>query len=260
MPFAVSQIPVWTDNYAYLLTTPDGQTALVDSPEAGPIVQALEAGDLQLTHIFCTHHHPDHIGANAELAERFPDLEIWGSRYDLEQQRIPGQTRGWEDEDSFEWGGETCTVRDVAAHTLGHIAYSWSNGTAFVGDTIFFGGCGRLFEGTAEQMDHALYEVIGRLPADTLLYCAHEYTEANLRFAATVDPHNKRLRELQEEVAEIRSQGRSTVPSQLQLEREVNPFLRCDEPAIREAVGATDTTPRHEVLGALRTMKDRFRG
>ena len=259
MTFRVVQIPVWQDNYAYLLEADDGCTGLVDSPEAAPILAALERSGRRLTHIFNTHHHPDHVGGNSELLERFPDLEIWGGQYDAEHQRIPGQTRALLDEETFRWGGEDCTVRAIPAHTHGHIAYLWKNRSAFVGDTLFYGGCGRLFEGTAEQLDHALYGVLGCLPDDTRVFCAHEYTASNLRFAAHVDPENRALKAAITEVEMLRAAGHSTVPSTIKREHEVNPFLRCDTHAIRLAVGSSPGAARHEVLGALRRMKDEFR-
>jgi hydroxyacylglutathione hydrolase len=258
--FSVVQVLVWQDNYAYLLEASDGSTALVDSPEAAPILELLERSGRQLTHIFNTHHHPDHVGSNSVLLEHFPELEIWGGRYDSEHARIPGQTRALAEGETFRWGGEDCTVREIPGHTHGHIAYLWSNGCAFVGDTLFYGGCGRLFEGSAEQLDHALYEVLGRLPPDTQIFCGHEYTEANLRFAAHVDPQNPVLKATIVEVESLRAQGRATVPSTLEREHDVNPFMRCDTEAIRRAVGARQGAPRHEVLGALRSMKDEFRG
>jgi len=250
---------VWEDNYAYLLEGDDGSTGLVDSPEAAPILSALECSGRKLTHVFNTHHHPDHIGANNELLTHFPDLEIWGGEYDSEHQRIPGQTRALLDGEKFRWSGVTCTVRAIPAHTHGHITYLWDDGSAFVGDTLFYGGCGRLFEGNAEQLDHALYDVLGCLPGDTEVFCAHEYTAANLHFAAHVDPNNQALKAAISEVKSLRAAGRPTVPSTIKREHEVNPFLRCDTHAIRLAVGSPPGAARHEVLGALRRMKDEFR-
>jgi len=258
--FRVVQVPVWQDNYAYLLEADDGATALVDSPEAGPILELLERSGRRLTHIFNTHHHPDHIGSNTELLQHFSGLEIWGGRYDSEHGRIPGQTRALAEGETFRWGGVDCTVREIPGHTHGHIAYLWNNACAFVGDTLFYGGCGRLFEGNAEELDHSLYEVLSQLSPDTQLFCAHEYTEANLRFAAHVDPENLALQAAIREVKSLRSRGLATVPSTLEREHNVNPFLRCDTDAIRRAVGARKGAARHEVLGALRRMKDEFRG
>ena len=260
MPFEVVQVPVWTDNYAYLLIAQDNTAALVDSPEAGPILEILAARDLSLTHIFNTHHHPDHIGSNRKLAEHFPDLEIWAGVYDSEHGRIPGQTRALRHGESFSWGGSRCRILEIPGHTLGHIAYAFDHGAVFVGDTLFVGGCGRLFEGDAKMMEHSLYRVLGALPDNSLIYCAHEYTEANLRFARSVDGANPELAELYLEVVRAREQGRPTVPSRLSSEWDVNPFLRCDSEAIRHATGSSGDTPRHQVFGILRSMKDRFRG
>jgi len=260
MPFEVVQVPVWTDNYAYLLIAQDGSSGLVDSPEAGPILEILDQRSLRLTHIFNTHHHPDHIGANSELARRFPGLEIWGGLYDSEHGRIPGQTRALLHDETFHWGGSRCRVLEVPGHTLGHIAYAWDHGAVFVGDTLFVGGCGRLFEGTPEMMERTLYGILGELPDDSLLYCGHEYTEANLRFARSVDGDNPELLEFSLEVERAREEGHPTVPSRLHTEWAVNPFMRCDSEAIRRATGSSSEVPRHEVFGILRAMKDRFRG
>ncbi len=259
MTFEIIRLPVWVDNYAYLLLADDGDAAVVDSPEAGPVLEELARRGRRLTHIFNTHHHFDHVGSNAALLEAFDDVAVFGGRYDREHERIPGQTRVLVDGETFAWGGETCTVREVPGHTLGHILYTWSNGAAFVGDTLFVGGCGRLFEGTAEQLDRALNDVIAALPPATRLYCAHEYTQSNLKFALHVDPDNAALIAYAEEVDRKRGAGAATVPSVLADELEINPFLRCDTPAIRAAVGMAAAS-RHEVLGALRSMKDGFRG
>ena len=260
MPFEVLQVPVWRDNYAHLLIAGDHTCALVDSPAAAPLLPILERRGLSLTHVFVTHHHADHTGSHRALLERFGGLDILGSAYDLKRGRVPGQTRGLRDGDRVTWSGETATIREAPGHTLGHLLWTWSDGRAFVGDTLFVAGCGRLFEGTAEQLDRSLNEVIAGLPADTLLYCAHEYTEANLRFARHVDPDNAALAAFAVRVAGLRAQGLSTVPQPLSLELAINPFLRCHVPAIRAAVGLDDDAPRHAVLGALRAMKDGFAG
>ena len=258
--FDVVRIPVWQDNYAWLLVADDGTAALVDGPEAGPIERVLDERGLRLTHIFQTHHHYDHVGANEGLIARFPDLQVWGGAYDSEHGRIPGQTRVLRDGEEVEWAGCRATIHEVPGHTLGHIAWLWSNGAAFVGDTLFACGCGRLFEGTAEQMDRALNDVIAGWPPDTLLYCAHEYTQSNIRFALTVDGDNPALLRLADEVDQRRGAGEATVPTRLADEIRCNPFMRCDTPAIRGALGCDSDAPRHEVLGRLRAMKDGFRG
>ena len=259
MAFEIVRLAVWADNYAYLLLADDGTAAVVDSPEAGPVLAELQRRGGVLTHIFNTHHHFDHVGSNAALLEAFPDLEVFGGNYDAAQGRIPGQTRVLAEAESFEWGGARCTVREVPGHTLGHILYLWDNGAAFVGDTLFVGGCGRLFEGTARQLDHALNDVISTLDPDTRLYCAHEYTQSNLRFARHVDPSNRALIAYAEEVDRKRAAGTPTVPSVLADELRINPFLRCDTPPIRAALGLDSEVPRHKVLGALRSLKDDFR-
>jgi hydroxyacylglutathione hydrolase len=199
------------------------------------------------------------VGGNVGLIEAFPGLVVYGGRYDSEHSRIPGQTRGFQDREIFDWGGERCVVREVPGHTLGHILYHWSSGAAFVGDTLFVGGCGRLFEGTAQQLDRALNEVISSLDPETRLFCGHEYTQSNLRFARHVDPSNRDLIAYAQEVDRKRAEGVATVPSVLADELRINPFLRCDTEAIRAAVGLGPSSPRHAVLGALRSLKDDFR-
>ncbi len=257
MPLQIVQVPVWQDNYAYVLLG-EGVAAVVDSPEAGPVLAVLDAHRAALTHLLNTHHHPDHVGANRDLLARFPDAQVFGSRYDADHARIPGLTRAVHDGDRFLFGDLGCTVREVPGHTLGHIAYVFDDGAAFVGDTAFVAGCGRLFEGTAAQMDRALNEVIAGLGDHVRLYCAHEYTLSNLRFALSVDGENETLRRYAEEAKDLRARNVPTVPSTVALERAINPFFRADAPALRAAAGVPADAPRHEVLGALRAMKDRF--
>lgn len=260
MGFQVHCIPVWQDNYAWLLAADDGTAALVDAPEAAPVLARVRELGLTLTHIFNTHHHYDHVGSNEALVDAFPGLAVFGGTYDSEHGRIPGQTRALADGETFTWGGVSCTVRAVPGHTLGHVAYVFDNGCAFVGDTIFVGGCGRLFEGTAEQLDRALSDVLAALPGDTRLFCAHEYTASNLRFARHVDPDNQALIAYAAEVERLRAADEPTVPSTVALERQINPFVRAGEPALRAAAGLDADAPRHAVVGALRAMKDSFRG
>ena len=259
MSFEIVQVPVWSDNYAYLLVAADGTCALVDSPEAAPIISIIEARGLQLSHIFNTHHHPDHVGANAELIACWPALEIWGGRYDLHHQRIPGQTRALDHNEPFEWAGEKGHVIEVPGHTLGHIAYAFDSGDVFIGDTLFVGGCGRLFEGDAAMMTNSLYDVLGALPDESMMYCAHEYTAANLRFALSVDGANQDLIRYAQLVTQKRSQNVATVPSLLGDERAINPFLRCDSDPVRAATDSATDRPLHEVFSILRSMKDHYR-
>ena len=256
----VIQVPVWTDNYAYLIPLSDGACALVDSPEAEPILELLEQRNLRLSHILNTHHHPDHIGANQRLLEAFPDLEVWAGSFDQEQHRIPGQTRALGHGERFQLGPLRGVVLEVPGHTLGHIVYRFDDDTVFVGDTLFVAGCGRLFEGDARMMDHSLNEVLAELPDEALLYCAHEYTEANLRFALSVEPDNSALQQYRDRVQARRAQQLPTVPSRMGDERAINPFLRCYSATIRASTGCGTEHPRHQVFGILRSMKDRFRG
>jgi hydroxyacylglutathione hydrolase len=258
--FDVVRIPVWVDNYAWLLAADDGTAALVDAPEAAPVQAVLAERGLRLTRILNTHHHPDHVGANAALIAAWPGVEVLGGRHDQRAGRIPGQTRAVADGERIEVGGVGGTVREIPGHTLGHIGYFFDNACAFVGDTLFSGGCGRLFEGTPEQLDHAINEVIASLPGETLLYCAHEYTASNLRFARTVDAGNAALRRRAGEVEAQRAKGEATVPSTLDDERAINPFLRCHLPELRRAAGLGADAPRHAVLGRIRALKDGYRG
>lgn len=258
MTLHIQRVPVWQDNYAWILSAPDGTAALVDAPDAAPILAILAERGLRLTHILNTHHHFDHVGSNEALLAAFPDLQVFGGVYDQEHARIPGQTRALRDGERFAWGGVGCTVAEVPGHTLGHIAYLFDDGSAFVGDTLFVAGCGRLFEGTAEQLDRAINEVFDQLPPDTRLYCAHEYTASNLAFARSVDPDNGDLAAYAEQVAALRAEGQATVPSTVALERRINPFVRADRAELRAAAGCGPTAPRHEVVGALRRMKDSF--
>jgi len=256
--FAIQRVPVWQDNYAWVLAAEDGTAALVDAPEAAPVLEVLRSAGLRLTHIFNTHHHYDHVGSNEALQAAFPDLQIFGGVYDRDNGRIPGQTRALADGERFTWAGVGCTVREVPGHTLGHIAYLFDDGSAFVGDTLFVGGCGRLFEGTAEQLDAAINGVLATLPTDTKLYCAHEYTASNLAFARSVDPDNADLAAYAEEVDALRAADQATVPSTVGLELRINPFVRADRPELRASAGCGPEAPRHEVVGALRHMKDGF--
>jgi len=253
----VIPIPCFEDNYAFLLVDATaGEAAVVDAPEAEPILAALEERHLRLTAVLCTHHHWDHTGGNEALAAAFPGLEIVGLGSD--GPRIPGLTRPLADGEGVEVVGLRATCLHTPGHTLGAVCYHFADpGWLFTGDTLFGGGCGRLFEGTAKQMQASLAR-LRRLPADTAVYFAHEYTAANLRFAARVEPDNSALADRYGRVRGQRGAGAVTCPSTLVEERATNPFLRWDEPAVIEAArdhGAADTTPT-EVFAAIRRWKD----
>jgi len=256
----VLQLAVWADNYAYLICS-GKKAVLVDGPEASAIERALEEKGLELAAIWNTHHHFDHVGANRALLATRKIPVLAGAR---DKHRVPGITRALEDGESvFEGLGEglEAQVLFVPGHTKGHIAYYLkAQGALFCGDTLFAGGCGRLFEGTALEMQPSL-ERLRSLPAETRVYCAHEYTLANLRFALGVEPSNAELQKRFASAQALRAQNLSTVPSTIGEERATNPFLRWDSPEIigtaMERGGAKDAGPV-SVFAAIRKMKDDF--
>lgn len=253
----IHRIPALKDNYLWLAVEPEGgAVAVVDPAEAAPVRAKLkELGlRLRLTHILNTHHHRDHTGANLELKAEF-GLTIIGPRADKE--RIPGIDVAVGEGDRVALGHAEAQVFDVPGHTRGHIAYWFADSDAlFCGDTLFAMGCGRLFEGTPGQMWASLSK-FRSLPDSTRVYCAHEYTLANARFALTVDGGNRALKARAEKVATMRAANEPTVPSTLGEERATNPFLRADRPELAAAVGLPPTDPV-AVFGAVRARKDSF--
>jgi hydroxyacylglutathione hydrolase len=254
----VAIIPCFKDNYAYLLTTPGSKTAVVvDASEEEPVLAALETRGLTLGAILSTHHHPDHVDGNQGLVARFPGISVYGSAHD--RGRIPEQTHFVNDEDLVQVHGLTFRCLLVPGHTLGAVAY-YGHGAVFTGDTLFAGGCGRLFEGTPAMMHESLNVKLASLPGDTRVYVGHEYTASNLRFAAHVEPGNTAIVEKATRVARLREQGQPTVPSTLTEERATNPFMRVTTPAVIahvEARLAGNKSPE-AVLAAIRLEKDSF--
>jgi len=252
----IEQIPVLSDNYVYLVHEPDANlTAVVDPAVTAPVLAALDRHGWRLTHVLNTHHHHDHVGGNSEL-KAATGCTIVGPRADRE--RIPDIDVALGDGDVFRFGGRTALVYDVPGHTRGHIAYHFVGDHAlFCGDTLFALGCGRMFEGTAPQMWRSLEKLRG-LPADTLVYCAHEYTQSNGRFALSVEPGNAALQARMREVDARRAQNLPTVPSTIGDECATNPFLRPESPELQAALGVVGQ-PLHEVFGAARARKDVFR-
>lgn len=250
--FEVSFIPAFKDNYIWLLTL--GKRAVVVDPgDAAPVLARLDADGLSLEGILITHHHADHQGGVAELLARGPvRVHAPGN------ESITGCTHPLYGGETIEILGQPVTVMAVPGHTLGHLAYR-ADGVLFCGDTLFGAGCGRLFEGTAAQMSGSLGS-IAALPDSTRVYCAHEYTEMNLRFALAVEPGNLALQARVARVASLRAAGLPSVPSALGEEKATNPFLRCSEPAVIEAALRHGATARDSVsvFAAIRGWRNSF--
>lgn len=248
-------IPCLADNYAYLIHDPDtGQTAVIDVPEAGPILAALSAHQWRLTDILITHHHDDHIQGVDTLRARTGAM-VMGAVADAH--RLPRLDLALTESDSFSVGTEFARVIEVPGHTLGHIAFHFPQSRLlFTADSLMAGGCGRLFEGTAPQM-HASLAKLAALPPDTLVCSGHEYTASNLRFAATLEPDNPRLISRIAEVADKRAKGLPTVPVPLEEELATNPYLRAHLPALKTAVGLPDADDV-TVFAEIRARKDKF--
>lgn len=253
----ILQLPALTDNYIYLLHEPvSGATAAVDPAEAEPVITALQEHGWRLSHVFNTHHHADHVDGNLLLKHR-TGCKIVGAKAD--SQRIPGIDIQVEHGDQIRLGEQTLEIIATPGHTLGHIVYYCAASEAlFCGDTLFSLGCGRLFEGNAEQMWHSLQR-LKALPPTTRVYCAHEYTQANGRFAVSLEAENPDLQTRLREVDRLRSQNLSTLPSTLAQELATNPFFREDSPAIRKAIAATEDESPMAVFAQIRRLKDQFR-
>ena len=244
-------IPCLSDNYAYLIDAGNA-CAVVDPSEAAPVRAALAREGLKLTHILNTHHHHDHVGGNLELKVEF-GAQIVGPGKD--RARIPGIDVGVIEETGWEFAGRTVRVLEVPGHTLGAITYVME-GNAFTGDTLFSAGCGRVFEGNPAMMWASLSKLM-TLPGETQLWCGHEYTEGNCRFALTLEPENQALRMFTQVIRKARAAGSPSMPSTMKLELMVNPFLRPDSPAIRKATGMEEADDV-AVFAEVRRRKDSF--
>jgi len=243
------------DNYCVLLHDPsNGATAAIDAPEAGPVEEALRTTGWRLTDILVTHHHADHTGGINELKARHA-CRVVAPRN--EAARIPAVDVSLREGDFVTVGSLVGRVLETPGHTAGHISYWFkSEKLAFTGDTLFYIGCGRLLEGSADMMWQSLLKLRG-LPDETQVYCGHEYTAANVHFALTVEPNNPALRARAEEVVRLSETKRPTIPSTIGEEKAANPFLRADLPEVAKSVDLTDAPPV-QVFAAIRARKDKF--
>lgn len=261
----ISAIPAFSDNYIWCLSNSDnGKALIVDPGQAAPVLEHLANTGLTLDAILITHHHPDHVGGVSELVKAFPDSEVTGPA----DSPFKGSTHKVEPGVEVKWEGITFKVLGVPGHTLDHIAYfsdSEVDGrpVLFCGDTLFVCGCGRLFEGKPEQMRQSL-QTLRALPDRTAVYCAHEYTLANLRFARSWLPQDEALKAFEERCIQRRDQGIPTVPSVMAEERQLNPFLRWDDPVVADAARnycARNGLPgdsENAIFAAIRHGKDNF--
>jgi hydroxyacylglutathione hydrolase len=247
-------LPCLSDNYCVLLHAPEsGETAAIDAPDAGAIRVALSERNWRLNEIFVTHHHTDHTAGIAELKG------LYGARVtgpEAEADRIPGLTRPVAEGSRFDFAGHPIEVIETPGHTLGHITYYLpDDDLAFTGDTLFSLGCGRIFEGDPQMMWESVSK-IAALPGDTRVYCGHEYTLSNARFAATVEPENEALKARIAEVEALRAEGKPTLPTTIDVEKATNPFLRPQSPMIRNQLGM-QMARDWEVFAQLRQLKNK---
>ena len=244
-------IPAFADNYIWLLKR-DRHAVVVDPGDATPVIAALERASLGLEAILITHHHADHIGGVDALLQKYtvPVFAPARGRYDFPHIAVAEGDHVRLDALALE-----LTVMETPGHTLDHVAYYGAN-RLFCGDTLFSAGCGRLFEGTAAQM-YASLQRLAALPGNTMVYCTHEYTEHNLRFARMLEPGNNALATRQQQAAALRQSGQPTLPTNIALERETNPFLRCDIAAIRTASGCVKAD-EVQIFSAIREMRNHY--
>lgn len=249
----IYQFPCLSDNYGFLVhDSESGETACIDTPETAPILAALEKTGWTLTQIWNTHHHYDHAGNNEEI-KRITGCTITGPAGEAD--KIPAIDRAVDDGDTVMLGAHEAHVLNVGGHTLGHIAFHME-GHAFVGDSLFALGCGRVFEGTMAQMWESLQK-LNALPDGTQIYCAHEYTTSNAAFAVTIDPDNEALSQRVAEISALRAANKPTVPTEIALERATNPFLRATDANVQARLNMTGA-PAVDVFAEIRARKDSF--
>ncbi len=251
----VIQLKVLEDNYIYLIHDEvSGETAVVDPALTQPVLDELDKKGWRLTYVLNTHHHWDHVEGNLELKNK-TDCKVVAAHADWE--RVPGIDQGVNDGDAIFLGENKLQVIATPGHTSGHIVYYSADSEAlFCGDTLFVMGCGRLFDGTAEQLYQSL-QTLKALPPETRVYCAHEYTEANGRFALSIEPDNKQLQDKMLTVRQLRAEQKPTVPSTIELERATNPFFRVDSLSVQQTLGLLGENPVR-VFTELRKRKDNW--
>jgi hydroxyacylglutathione hydrolase len=255
MALEIEQFICRSDNFGVLVhETESGETAVIDAPEARAILAAIERTGWRPTVLLVTHHHGDHVEGNLALKQRF-GLRIVGPK--AEAARIPGIDERVEEGQSLTLGRDRIAVIETPGHTAGHVSYHFEDSdVAFTGDTLFALGCGRLFECKAEVMHRSLQK-LAALPPQTRVYCGHEYTQSNARFALSVDPTNSALKERAAEVDRLRADGKPTLPTTIGLELATNPFLRAHDPAIRRTLGMENEADE-AVFAEVRKRKDAF--
>ncbi|KAL3506762.1 hypothetical protein ACH5RR_032144 [Cinchona calisaya] len=252
----IELVPCLRDNYAYLIHDMDtGTVGVVDPSEAVPVIDALDRKNRNLNYILNTHHHYDHTGGNMELKERY-GAKVIGSGVDRD--RIPGIDIALNDGDKWMFASHEVLIMDTPGHTRGHISFYFPGSKSiFTGDTLFSLSCGKLFEGTPDQMLSSLRKIIS-LPDDTSIYCGHEYTLSNSKFALSIEPGNKELQSYAAEVTRLRDKGMPTIPTTLGKEKLCNPFLRTSSMEIRRSLKIPPAANDAEALGVIRQAKDNF--
>jgi hydroxyacylglutathione hydrolase len=257
---AIIAVPQLSDNYAYLIVDDaSNQCGVVDCAEADKVLAEVNRRGLKLVAVLPTHYHFDHVGGNEDLVRALPGLRVYGARG--ERGRIPAQTHEVDDGDTVEVGALRGRVIGIPAHTNGHIAYYFPDLDAvFTGDTLFIAGCGRVFEGKAQTMVESLAK-LAALPDSTQVYCGHEYTEKNLRFALTLEPSNDALKRKYDWTRKTRADGHYTIPSTIGDEKLFNPFLRTDSAELRTSLRKIDPTLANDpvaIFAKARELKDKF--